>query len=114
MELTGPVPSVANGGVHIDNHRLHPPVEPGRRDRLAYRIMVSLGCTPDEHTTDLASLAPDCERSELRLAADWLVETGYARWCSGASIALTEHGRQAVGSVVDLTVGGGPRCSTVE
>jgi hypothetical protein len=62
-----------------------------RRNELRYRMLVELDstCGPINYYDTLAGV----DFFELREAASWLVEQGYAVW-SGGGIAVTDAGRQ--------------------
>ena len=77
-----------------------PTLSPMERDRLGYWLLVRLDDTaPDGDAISYAELLPEVDHFELRGAASWLVNNGYATWAAGSSIAITEQGRQAVGVI---------------
>jgi hypothetical protein len=76
----------------------------GERDRLGYWVLIRLhGTAANGDPVKYADLLPEVDDFELRAAASWLVVSGYARWAGALGISITEHGRQAVGTIQDLT-----------
>ena len=66
---------------------------PERRNELRYRMLVALDSSsgPIKYRDTLVGV----DFFELREAASWLVERGYAVW-SGGGIAVTDDGRQLI------------------
>ncbi len=81
-----------------------PELSPVQRNQLGYRILKRLYETAlDGQPVRYSTSIPDHDEFELRSAASWLVENGYARWAGGAGISITDDGRDAVRPIVDLT-----------
>ena len=68
-----------------------------RRDWLRYTLLAALADAPP-HTLplDYRRVVPDTDDFELRGAASWLVENGYARWATSGYVTITGAGRQQV------------------
>ena len=76
---------------------------PGELDQLGYWMLMRIhDIAPNGESVRYTDTLPDIDEFELRAAANWLVVTGYARWVTGTSIALTDEGRGAAGTIVEL------------
>ena len=76
----------------------------GERDRLGYWLLMRLHETaPNGDAARYATLLPEVDDFELRAAASWLVVSGYARWAGASGIAISDHGRQTVSTIHELT-----------
>jgi hypothetical protein len=72
---------------------------PERRNELRYRMLVVLNSTSEP--INYHDTVPGVDFFELREAASWLVETGYAVW-SGGGVVVTDAGRQLMSSLHSL------------
>jgi hypothetical protein len=78
----------------------HPSLSLTDRDRLGYWLLVRLDdAAPQGAPVHYTELLPDIDHFEVRGAASWLVNNGYATWAPGSSIAITDLGHEAVGAV---------------
>ena len=69
---------------------------PERRNELRARVLVVLNSTSEP--INYHDTVPGVDVFELREAANWLVESGYAVW-SGGGLVITDAGRQLISSL---------------
>ena len=72
---------------------------PDRRNELRARMLVVLNSTSEP--INYHDTVPGVDAFELREAASWLVESGYAVW-SGGGVVVTDAGRELVSSLDSL------------